>query len=310
MQSTSNPKLSDDPHDFIVVAPDAVGVAPADQELSNLLHEAARYSSEAQTRKPADVPAVPAVDTTFRPTDVNNVLGQRSTMGKWAAKTFTAIVLASCMAGAGIAWELYGATAKAMIAQWTPQVDLTSLLPGSPAPPAAVEAAAAPSQPTPAMPTAAEAEPPEQSNSLQSKSPGSKSLETKSLETMTRDLASVSQEVEQLKATIEQLKAGQQQLSRDAANASAQNKVLEQNLRARASLVAPRAAAPVRRPPQPYPPRQQAAGAPAYPQATPYVPPAQAAAPLPQAVAPPPTLAAPQGDPSIPRPPMPVRPQF
>ena len=36
MQSTLEPKLSDDPQDFLVVAPDIVLVAPTDQELSRL----------------------------------------------------------------------------------------------------------------------------------------------------------------------------------------------------------------------------------------------------------------------------------
>jgi hypothetical protein len=42
MQSTLNRKPSDDPHDVVVVAPDAVRVAPSDDEISNLLQQAAR----------------------------------------------------------------------------------------------------------------------------------------------------------------------------------------------------------------------------------------------------------------------------
>jgi hypothetical protein len=76
MHSTLNPKPTDDPHDFVVVAPNAVRVAPADEELSNLLQEAARRSSNPQTRTGSDFPAgapVPPVDTTFRPAAVNDV---------------------------------------------------------------------------------------------------------------------------------------------------------------------------------------------------------------------------------------------
>src|SRR5256885_12173662 len=44
-------------------------------------------------------------------------------------------------------------------------------------------------------------------------SPGSPQL----LQSMTRDLATLAQEVEQLKASVEQLRAGQQQMSREVA---------------------------------------------------------------------------------------------
>src|SRR5258707_1355132 len=88
MQSTLKPKQTDDPHDFLVVAPDPVRVAPdavrvardpvraapADEELSNLLHAAAaRYRSDPQTRAGSAGPTVPPVDTTFRPAAINNV---------------------------------------------------------------------------------------------------------------------------------------------------------------------------------------------------------------------------------------------
>ena len=59
MDSTLKPKQSDDPHDVLVVAPDAVRVAPED-ELSSLLHEAAaRYGSEMQTREGPGVEGTP-----------------------------------------------------------------------------------------------------------------------------------------------------------------------------------------------------------------------------------------------------------
>ena len=76
MQTTLNPKPSDDPHDVVVVAPDIVRVAPANDELSNLLQQAAHYSVAAQTRAVSDLPAgatVPPVDTTFRPAAVGDV---------------------------------------------------------------------------------------------------------------------------------------------------------------------------------------------------------------------------------------------
>src|SRR5260370_4498780 len=78
MHSTLKPKQTDDPHDVLVVAPDVVQVAPADQELSKLLHQAAaRYRSDPQPPARSDVPAgpmVPPVDTTLPPAAVNHVL--------------------------------------------------------------------------------------------------------------------------------------------------------------------------------------------------------------------------------------------
>src|SRR5665647_719297 len=42
MHSTLTAKANDDPHDVVVVAPDAIRVAPSDDEISDLLHQAAR----------------------------------------------------------------------------------------------------------------------------------------------------------------------------------------------------------------------------------------------------------------------------
>jgi hypothetical protein len=304
MQSTLNPKQTDDPHDFVVVAPDAVRVAPADEELSNLLHEAARLSSKSQTHTESDFsagPPVPAVDTTFRAADVNNVQlpGHRRSIGSSAVRGLTALLLAACIGGAAIAWQSSGSVAKLIIAKWAPKLVLASLLPveqsGLPAQaaPPAVEAAAAnaaPPQPAPLAQPAPEAVAP----TAAALSPDSTQL----LQSMAHDLASVGQEVEQLKASIEQLKAGQQQMSRDVAKAS------EQNLRPRIPAPQRSAVATARRPMAPFPP-PQAAATPALPQAAaPYVPRQPEPQPQPQATA------QPQADPelsSVPRPPLPVR---
>src|SRR5260370_26448040 len=102
MHSTLNPKPTDDPHDIVVVAPDDVRVAPAEEELSNLLRQAARHHSGQQTHTGSDSPAgppVPPVDTTFRPAAVNDVLvaGQRRWIGRGAGRAFTALRLAPCL---------------------------------------------------------------------------------------------------------------------------------------------------------------------------------------------------------------------
>jgi len=302
MHSTLKPKQIDDPHDIVVVAPDVARVAPADEEISSLLRDAARHLSDAQTHTASEVPAapaVPAVDTTFRPSAVNDVLvpGRLRSMGRGAIRAFTAFLLAACIGIAGIAWQAYGDAAKAMIAEWAPQLALTSLLPpekpalpAQPAPPAVQAAVANPALPQPAAPAqvAPESVAPAAAASAES---------AQLLQSMARDLASVGQEIGQLKASIEQLKASQQQMSREVAKAS------EQNLRPRISAPAPRSAvAPARKPMPPLPPPVAAAAPTSLPSAAPYVP--RQFEPPPQATA------QPQAEQlsSVPRPPMPLRP--
>jgi hypothetical protein len=294
MHSTPPPKQADDPHDFVVVPPDVVRVAPEDDELSNLVRDLARSSSDAQTHTQSDFGAatVPPVDTAFRPSAVNDVQvpGRRRSIGRRAARAFTALLLAVCTGVAAIAWQSSGGAAKAMIAKWAPQFVVTSLLPqekpGLPAPstPAAVEANAAPPQ-TAALAQTAPA-------GVAATAAAQSSESAPSLQSMARDLASVEQEVEQLKASIAQLKASQQQSSS------------EQNARPRISALPPRPAIPrPRKPIPPFPPTQ-AAAAPTLPQAAaPYYPPRQLE-PQPQAPA---QLPAEPGFSSVPRPPMPLR---
>ena len=290
MHSTLNPKQTDDPHDFLVVAPDIVLIAPADAELSSLAPDAMRYPSDPQTHIGSDFSAgiaVPPVDT-FRAAAVNNVQvpGERGSIGKSAVRAFTALLLAACLGFSAIAWQSSGNVAKQIIAKWAPKFILTSLLPAlenpglpeQPSPPTVQASApkAAPPQPAPLAQTApagvaanAAALPPESAQLLHS---------------MALDLATARQEIEQLKA---------KQMSREIAKAS------KQNLRPKISAPPPRsAAAPARKPMPPFPPRQ-AAAAPTLPQAAaPSVP--RQPEPQPQATA------QPQAEP-VPRPPMPVQ---
>src|SRR5216683_293839 len=126
MHSTLNPKPTDDPHDIVVVAPDDVRVAPAEEELSNLLRQAARHHSPQQTHAGSDLaagPPVPPVDTTFRPAAENvQILGQRRWIGRGVVRAFTALLLAACISVAGIAWQ--SDAAKKMIAKLATQLVL------------------------------------------------------------------------------------------------------------------------------------------------------------------------------------------
>jgi hypothetical protein len=303
MQATLTPKQSDDPHDVLVVAPDAVRVAPSDEELSDLLHQAARYRSDTQTNDASDFPAGPMAPPfdTFRPASVNDVLGSgdRRSMAGRAVRAFIALLLAACIGVAAVAWKSYGDVVIKQIAKLTTQVALTSSLPpekpalvAQPAVPAvrADAANAASPQPAPLAQTAPEAVAPAAAAPSSAES-------AQLLQSMARDLASVGQEVEQLKASIAQLNASQQQMSRDIARASAQNS------RPGISAPPPRSAAARARKPMPPLPPTQAAGASTSPQtAAPYA--------LRQPEPPPQATGQPQADPelsSIPRPPMPVR---
>jgi len=285
MHSTLNPKQTDDPHDFLVVAPDIVLIAPADAELSSLAPDAMRYPSDPQSHIGSDFSAgiaVPPVDT-FRAAAVNNVQvpGERGSIGKSAVRAFTALLLAACLGLAAIAWQSSGNVAKQIIAKWAPKFILTSLLP-------ALENPGLPEQPSPptVQVSAAKAAPPQPAPLAQTAPEGvaANAASAQLLHAMALDLATARQEIEQLKA---------KQMSRDIAKAS------KQNLRPKISAPPPRsAAAPARKPMPPFPPRQ-AAAAPTLPQAAaPSVP--RQPEPQPQATA------QPQAEP-VPRPPMPVQ---
>jgi len=319
MQSTLNPKPSDDPHDIVVIAPDAVRVAPADEEIESLLKDKVRAPAEPQLHAGPDFPAnadvpagaaVPPVDTTFRATAVNDVLikSRRRSLAMRALRGVAALVLAGCIGGAAMAWHYHAEAAQRIIAEWAPVFAQKSSQPsektGLAAPVlAAAEvntANASPAQPAAQAPAAAEVA-----------APAAAALpdEPQSLETMARDLVSASQQIEQLKASVEQLKASQQQLV-----AMVSEKAAAQNLRPKrpaqsappprpvAALTPARPPAPALRPLRPTgaPIMPSAAVAP-LPPAAPYVPrqvePSQAAAE---------TLTDPELS-SVPRPPMPLR---
>ena len=314
MHSTLTAKRGDDPHDVVVVAPDAVRVAPSDEEeLSSLLQQAARRHSDVRAAPDIAVDRVPPVDTTFRPGSIDDVRvpgGRRSTAGR-ALRGFMALLLAACIGVAAVGWKAYGDVAKRQIAKWTTQFvlisSLTSEQPASATQPAplAVPADAASPQPSPPAQAAAETAAP-------SADPAP------SLQSMARDLAGMTQQVEQLKASIDELKASQQQMSHDLAKASeakaseakasevkaSEVRASEASPRPRIPPAPPRAVvARVRKPVTSYPPPQVLVP-PASPQAAaPYVP--RQAEPQAQFAAEPP-----QADPelsSVPRPPMPLR---
>jgi hypothetical protein len=329
MHSTLTPKPSDDPHDVVAVAPDAVRVAPSDEELSDLLQQAARYRLDSPTRAAPEAPAAPAVppvDTTFRPAAVNDDVrapGRGRTIGRGALRAFTALLLAASIGVAAFVWRSWGDTAEKKVARWATQFVMTTALPpedsGPAAPPdspAAQADAANAASPSPQLPA--------QNASAAAPSPDPAQL----LQSMARDLASLGQEVELLKASIAELRTSQQQLSRDAAKAAETNaadikaaetkasetkasetKASRQSQRSRTAAAPPRpATARARKPTPPSPPMQ--AAAPPLPLAgAPYYAPRQQEY-APRQFEPPPRGRDELTDPeyeTVPRPPMPLR---
>jgi hypothetical protein len=164
MQSSLKPKPADDPHDCVVIPPDAVRVAPSDatpsdDEISNLLRAAARQQSDAQTgAEPGQESVVPPLDASFRPSAVNDDFapGRARIM-----RAIAAIVLAACIGGAAVAWQASGYAAKKLVGKWIPHFALTGSLAldklgltatSAPPPGGAAEADATPAAPAPNAP--------------------------------------------------------------------------------------------------------------------------------------------------------------
>src|SRR5438045_2787413 len=192
MNSPLPAKPCDDPCDVVGVAPDAVRVAPSDEELSNLLHQAAAYRSETQTRteSPSGQTA-PPVDTAFRAAPVDDVLGSGGrSMARRAARGVIALLLAACIGLAAVAWKSYGETAKKKIAKLATQFVVTSSLPSEDP---------APTVP-PAVPDAASAKPAALVQTapkpvgIAAEAPTADSAQL--LQSMARDLSALAREVE------------------------------------------------------------------------------------------------------------------
>ena len=160
MQLMQKPKPADDPHDILVVTPDAVSVtpdavrvapdpirvapdpvkiAPAEEEFSGPPPEAVRAPTvgphphiEPVFRAGA---AVPPVNATFRATAVDEITFRaaavedaliksrrrpRSSMARRAMRALTALLLAGCIGGAAMAWHYHAEAAQRIIAEWAP----------------------------------------------------------------------------------------------------------------------------------------------------------------------------------------------
>ena len=293
MQST--PDTRTDPHDVLEIAPDVVLVARAAAEFPSLSPAPMSQPYDRQPNMGSAYSAAyaPEVDTTFRASDVNEGVRPR---GRWIKTISIAFLLALGSAFATAAWQHYGDQAQAMVADFTPRniiPDLSSWLP--------LQRDAAAAQPNADVPQAAatdQAETPTApaAQSADSAAPAPAALPSdtaQTLQSMSRDVASLTEQIGELKASIAQLKATQEQMTRDMASRAAEAKPAE-----------PKLAEP--RPKQlGAPPRPLGTLVQHKPKPVIYAPAQAAAAPLP----PPPvqlTPTQPNGDPVV-RPPMPVR---
>jgi hypothetical protein len=278
----------DDPHDA-TIAPDIVPAdwaghapqAPANDAISReKLFAEIRYAAEA---------AAPAVDNTFRATDVNEIPARKKKSRAWIKSAATAFAFALISAVAAAAWKHHGDAATEAAANWVPLLGASSsqasdTATGQQTTETTTQPADQPAD-TVQPASSAAALPPEAEQQIQS---------------MARDIASMGQQIEQLKATIEALKANQQ-----AAVAPPPVVRAPPPPKPKISALPPRAPAPppVHAPRPAYSPAVQASAA----------PPPVAAAPPPQAYpAPPPAYAPPpqatvqpNGEPIV-RPPMPM----
>ena len=314
MPTGVKPKATDS-HDFVVIPPDQVQVAPSDAEITDLLRAAARHHSEAGPRAANDSSgalSVPAVDTTFRATAVNDdVPARKSSFGRRAMRAIAALLLTLGIGAAALSWQTFGYAAKKALFSWAPKWAIAASLP--------LEKLGLASQSTPPEdPASATPAPAAASDQTPSDSgtPGNAVATTdaptsdtaQQLQSMARDLANANQQVEALKASIAELKASQQQMTRDLA------KVSEQAAKAKLAATTPHPPAhkpaPLYSSTATYSPAATPAPPPAYRPASSSYPATQAAAaPAAQPYVPPPPVQL-QPEPglaSAPRPPMPVQ---
>jgi hypothetical protein len=311
MQGQAKPKAADDPSDFVVIPADQVRVAPSDAEISDLLRAAARHQSESGARTApdsSDRSAVPAVDTRFRATVVNDGVPARGrTFGRQVIRAMTALLLAIGIGAAALTWQTFGYAARKAVFKWAPSWAITASLPlgnlGLSAESAASDEAADATPAQVAAPAQSAVEnnaPPDAAVNAAAASPDA----AQQLQSMARDLANANQQVETLKASLAELKASQQQMAHELA------KVSEQNAKPKIAAVPPRPPVAARKPAAVYSPAS-AAPLPGYRPSPAYS--AQASVPpaAPQPYVPPPVQVQQQTDPGMPatapRPPMPVR---
>ena len=298
MLATLNDK--NDPHDAIEISPDIVLASRAEKDAPTLAPELSGRAEPKLEAAPEPRIAAPSVDAAVRAALSDyQASRKRSSLGKWLSRAVFSVLFAGGSAAAAIAWQAHGETVKQMAAVWVPAlaappsqatqaVDEQSTSPAPQAQAADGAAPQAPAQQPDSAPPTAEAVAPDATPSLQS---------------MTRDLASMGQQIEQLKANIAELKTSQELMAREMAKAPpkpAEARAADPH--ARMTALPPRPPAPpVRKPKPASPPAHAATYAPA-----PITPAQQATIVPPPMPAPAPQQTADDDGPVV-RPPLPVR---
>ena len=284
-------QIADDPHDA-PIAPDIVPAEWADCVSQKPANDATSREKLFAEIRHAAATAAPAVDATFRASDVNDIPARKKKAATraWINRAVTAFVFALVSAIAAAAWKHHGDVATETLAGWVPGVSSSTASEA----PAAESTAETTAQP-PADRQAAVAPPAAQAANATALPPEAE----QQIQSMARDLAAMGQQVEQLKASIEALKANQQAAVTSAPPVA---RALPKPPQPKVTAL-PRGAAPppVHSPRPAYPPAMQAAAVPPPPAAAPqaYPPPPQAYSPPPQATV------QPNGEPVV-RPPMPM----
>lgn len=297
MQSLLSAKPDDDPCDDLALTPDVAPGAPSEEELSSVLHMAARYRLDrhvtvapevtaAPMVEPADaigrpvprkdtpaaedraIPAVaPPIDAMVRPVPANDVgdPDERRRKVGLVGRTLLALV-STLIIGLGAAtWKSYGDVATRVIGGFVTQPVVASSQPAQPEkpevapPPPTTEIRAEAATPAPDQPAPAAQAAPAPPASPATASPD----QTQQLQAIARDLAALGQQVDNLKAEMAQMKASQQQASHNPATAAAPP--ARPKAAASPRPVAVQARRPIP-PTQSYAPARAAAAQPAVPQ--------------------------------------------
>ena len=303
MQTSLSAKPTDDPCDDVALAPDVAHVVPSEEELSSVLHLAARHRLDAQVSVAPDVTSVsevqptdpivrpvlprdiltsedraahhiaPPVDAMIRPEPANDIGRPDDRRRKRGPVTRAFLALLSTLIiGLGAAtWKSYGDGASKMVAGLVTQPVVASSRPASPEKPQPEKSDIAAQPASPAVPagtaTAASDQPASTAQAISAAPPSAASAssdQAQLLQSMASDLATLRQQLDDLKAEMAQVKASQQQTSHNSANAAAPGQ------RARTSPLPPRPVAAQTRKPiqpgQPFASSQAAVPQPAVPQ--------------------------------------------
>lgn len=275
-----------DPHDLLDVSAEVIRASRADKPLPKLateftirpeprLQEFKAQQPEIQAT-PTEPAAAPSVDMAVRATasDVH-VARKRSSIGRWLGGAAMTLLFAVGSAGATIIWQMHGDTAKQMVATWIPA--LMASPSQATATTAELTTAAAPQTATADQPAEPSATPPQASTPAQDQTAAAVPDAAQSVQSITRDLAAMTQQIEQLKANIAELKTGQEQMAREMTKPAlpkpAETRAVDP--RAKLSALPPRPANPAAHKPKPVhtPPYAPAAIAPPLPSRAAALPP-------------------------------------